>query len=358
MQTTQSETTGSFAVVGASADHFRKLGLDPHRVAVWEDGLRTSAAEGSFEWWYFDCLLDDGSKLTLEFYTKPPHVSPRRPLTPFVSLSIERPQGVRIRRTATLSAGDFAAAKDRCDVRIGKNTCQGDLRRYDIHVEIDDICVDASMTTQVPAWRPATGHVFFGAQEAEYVAWLPAVPRGSVSARLSMGGRSERLIGVGYHDHNWGNTALRKLVDHWYWGRAQVNDYTVVALMFCSHANYGKRSGATFMVAKGREIIASSVDSDGFSAEDPDVIEATGAPVHNRVHFAFEHTSSAYRVTFARQSDFLTLDFGDAGAYHRFLGEVTIERREGRGGVEAERAEAFWELLYFGQRARVASLTP
>ena len=51
------------SVVGASSEDYRRLGLTEGVIQEWEDGLRTSPDEESFEWWYLDAALSDGSKL-------------------------------------------------------------------------------------------------------------------------------------------------------------------------------------------------------------------------------------------------------------------------------------------------------
>jgi hypothetical protein len=338
--------------LATTPDHYRKLGLREDAIEPWEDGLRTDAGEGSFEWWYFDCHLDDGSKLGIEFHTKPPYVSPKAPLTPFVSLTLDRPNGTCVQKAFTGTADVFSASRDGCDVRIGSNTFAGNLRRYEIHVDVDGVVADVAMTTDGASWRPGTGHIFFGDDEGQYVAWFPAVPRGTVSVHLTVDGRSEELRGVGYHDHNWGNAALRKLVDHWYWGRARIKDYTVITLMFCSHETYGKRVFPTFMLAKGRELVASGGAANvRFTASEPSVIAESGVPVANRLVYEFDGWDSRYAVTFLRRKDIFALDFGKAGAYQRFLGDVILERRVDGQLVENEREDALWELLYFGPRS-------
>ena len=52
---------------------------------------------------------------------------------------------------------EFAASKDRCDVRIGDNSFSGDLHSYKISAQIENVAVDVNLTGEVPAWRPSTG---------------------------------------------------------------------------------------------------------------------------------------------------------------------------------------------------------
>jgi hypothetical protein len=35
--------------------------------------------------------------------------------------------------------------------------------------------------------------------------------------------------GSGYHDHNWGNNSIMELFNHWYWSRAEIGPYNVIA---------------------------------------------------------------------------------------------------------------------------------
>lgn len=59
------------ATLGASEEHSRLLGISKDHIAAWEDGMRTDGGKGTYEWWYFDAYLDDGSKLAITFRTKP-----------------------------------------------------------------------------------------------------------------------------------------------------------------------------------------------------------------------------------------------------------------------------------------------
>ncbi len=347
------------ALIGTLPHHYKRLGLTKGVIHDWEDGLRTAAVDGTFEWWYFDAHLDDGSTITVEFHTKPPYVSPNAPLTPFVLFTYTQPGGQRIDRTFLGTPAQFAAAEDRCDVTIGPNTFRCSADGYVIHVEIDDIAASFTLQPEVPPWRPETGHVFFGPDEEHYIAWLPVVARGAVDAVITINGHTEHRSGAGYHDHNWGNIAPRKVLDHWYWGRARIGEYTVVTLMFVSHAKYDKALLPAFMVAKDGAIIASAVGPDriGFSASDTVEHAETGVPVAKRLEYLVDNGDNAFRVTFDHRRDAYTLDFGAAGAYLRFTGDVTIEHRHG-AEVTTETAQSLWELLYFGERrAAVDSAT-
>src|SRR6202161_4573420 len=104
---------------------YRRLGLDAESVAAWEDGLRTDTGPGSYEWWYFDAHLDDGSSLVIVFYTKSP-LSPDHPLEPYVTVHLDRP-GAETQKFESHGRPDqFSASSDGCDVHIAGNTFRGD----------------------------------------------------------------------------------------------------------------------------------------------------------------------------------------------------------------------------------------
>ena len=55
------------AIHADDAAHYEKLGLIPHQVQLWEDGMRTDGSKGTYEWWYFDSSYPDGTKLIIFF---------------------------------------------------------------------------------------------------------------------------------------------------------------------------------------------------------------------------------------------------------------------------------------------------
>jgi hypothetical protein len=50
---------------------YQRYGIAKGEIAAWEDGFRTRpGGPGTFEWWYFDAVLDDGSTLVINFMVK------------------------------------------------------------------------------------------------------------------------------------------------------------------------------------------------------------------------------------------------------------------------------------------------
>jgi hypothetical protein len=108
------------------------------------------------------------------------------------------------------------------------------------------------------------------------------------------------------------------------------------------------------MVAKDGEIIASAVGADCIAFSCTDIVEhaETGVPVATRLEYRFCTGDDEFQVTFERRRDVFTLDFGSAGAYLRFQGDVSIvHTRDGQ--LSRGSGQTLWELLYFGERAGV-----
>jgi len=241
----------------AQTDALNSLGLDPTKVAIWEDGYRAAkAADSTFEWWYFDCQFDDGSTLVVTFSNKP-HTHPSGPLQPTLLVIRQLADGSRVHLEPTFDADQFSAATDRCDVRIGPSTVQGDLDVYDLHIEADGIVADVRIDRVAPSWRPGAGMSYFDQAKSHYLAWVVPVPYGTVTATITEQGSTVELTGSAYHDHNWGNHLMGSFLDHWYWGRAHVGDYTVVYVQMTTKGLFGlgQINIPTFFLAKGDTLI-------------------------------------------------------------------------------------------------------
>ena len=67
------------------------------------------------------------------------------------------------------------------------------------------------------------------AQGEHFFGWTPFVPFGKVTATYKIGDEVHEATGRGYHDHNWTNTEIGHLIDHWWWARGEVGPYTFLA---------------------------------------------------------------------------------------------------------------------------------
>lgn len=269
-------------VIFAMGDEFLKRDQLSSVVTPREDGRRLPTGRGTFEWWYFDAHLDDGSTAVIVFATKP-LTNPNIPLTPNLSLTITRPDGRKTAEFALPPAGEFAASAEVCDVRIGQSQVRQSERGgrwvYTLHAETTGMSADLTFQGLVPPWRPGAGKVHFGDLE-HFFAWLPAIPYGTVAGTLTYDGTAHSVQGSGYHDHNWGNLPLPSVMDHWTWGRAHVGEYTLIFVEQVTARRYGFTRLPVFLLAKGDRVLAD--DSRYLTMQAREIIQHPGGRVYPR----------------------------------------------------------------------------
>jgi hypothetical protein len=345
---------------------FARLHLDEKTVAPWEDGRRGDGSPGAWEWWYFDAHLDDGSTLVVVFYDKP-LTDAGGPMRPGVQVDLTRPDGTKLSRGALVPLDQFSSSKDTCDVRIGEHRFVGDLHEYQVTVKLDGLAVDVRLVGQVPAWRPGAGAIAFGDHDERTFSWLPAVPQGHVTGTVTTEAGTAAIKGVGYHDHNWGTAPLFELVHDWYWGRAQVGDYTVIASFITTNDAYGATQFPIFLLAKGDQLLAADARKVKFSHRPNGVDDLTRKPWSPGLTYDFDDGAHHYRVTFNHRRTLVRARMAESlrgvvklaarlaeldPAYLRFTGPVTVEELDGDKVVQSTtNAAAVWELMYLG-RAR------
>ncbi|MEA2623739.1 MAG: hypothetical protein QOH61_2649 [Chloroflexota bacterium] len=359
--------TSPLAVTASSDADYKRLGLARRDIRPWEDGARTDDRPGTYEWWYFDAHLNDGSKLVVVFLDKD-LASAQKPLEPTIRLNLDLADGRSFERIVTFDPALWSRATDHADVRIGANRFTGDLHTYRITATVDEIAVDITLEGDVAAWRPETGYMLFGADRKREFSWLPSVPQGKVTAIYSIGGERHETTGIGYHDHNWGNVGLMDIVHDWYWARGQAGPYSVIASYITAHEKYNYEAIPIFMLARDGALIGDDPSQLKFEAFGQFTDAVTGKPVANVTRYTYGGDDDRYVVTFTRFRDLSRNRMVEGlhgikrvaaelmrfdGAYLRFSGEIRVAHYRGREIVDEYATEdAIWELMYFGH-ARV-----
>jgi predicted secreted hydrolase len=350
------------AVIASEDADYERFNLARGSVAPWEDGARTDNRRGTYEWWYFDAHLDDGSSLVVVFMNKD-LAAPNDPLTPTIRIDLDLADGRSYQKLVTYAPESWTASTSGADVRIGENRFSGDLHTYRIHATVEEVSVEVTLIGEVPPWRPETGYMLFGAERDREFGWLPSVPLGAVTVTYRIGDELHETIGVGYHDHNWGNASLAKLLHDWYWARGQAGPYTVIASFITANKRYGYAELPIFMLASEGKVVVDDSRLVRFEALDTYTDESTGKPVATRTRYTYADDDERWVVTFTRDRDLAKSRMIEEmhgpkrvlaqlarfdGAYLRFAGTLSIERHRGAELIEKHTSEAIWELMYFG----------
>ena len=344
-------------------EDFQKLGIDSRIVAEWEDTQRVSPLAGYWEWWYFDSVLDDGSKLVIVFGSKPYEESSENHLMPFVKYNISPPNGEPIEKIYRFSESEFSSDKEQCNIKIGNSCFKGDLNTYQIDVDLEDFKASITLKNKGKAWRPDSGITYYGDEDEKFIGWLVAVPLGEVQATITRNGETTKYTGEGYHDHNWGNAQLAQVVNHWYWGGALIGNYRVICAYLVAEKTYANKEFFTFFIInKDGQLIYENAYDIKFTKTEKYYDDFTGKPVYS--HIQFENGEGTFRLTWERKSDLVRRRFVDGfpepkksmaikagfdGAYLRFNGLARIERFENGKLEESFEGNALYELMFFGK---------
>ncbi len=345
---------------------YEKLGLIKSEIQPWEDGMRTDGGKNSYEWWYSDFSFNDGTKLVIVFYTKNP-VRVESGMKPLVTMELTLPDGRKFYDQTTPEKKDCSFSKEGCHVICGESSIFGNLKEYEIYFKGPKMHARVSLKNTIPAWRSQTGTILFGDKDEYYFSWLPATPEGEAKAKIFFPGGELEAEGSGYHDHNWGNISMFRLMHHWYWGRAKIGDYKVISSWITAGKKYGYNEFDIFMLARGSEILGDNSNHTlKFLPEDEYTDGFTGKPVYGKIVYEYETPKGEYfRISFSRKDDISREFFSDSlpkgirrlaqlagfkGSYQRFSGTAMIERLEDGQPVETVMDDsAVWELMYFGK---------
>lgn len=233
-------------------EDFRLLGINPEKVEPWEDGLRGSDAAMHNEVWYFDAILDDGSKFVIGWRPTRPAKMRSRGYFPDFNIAITPAGGQTRQEFMEFDLDQCSFGKERCEVRMGPNFVTGDFADFDIHVQdARGLGCDLHYHALLEPFRQGTGVIEFDGDPARYYTDLPVV-KCEVSGTLTYDGHAHQVHGFGYHDHQWMAMLPFSAFHHWLWGHLYTPDYTVYIYDFVGTKAYGYKRVPFFGVQDNR----------------------------------------------------------------------------------------------------------
>ena len=313
-------------------EDFAEFGIDKDKMQVWEDGKRlpqTGNQAGDYEWWYMDAHLDDGSMLVLSYMS---NYGENDVIVPSININYVSKDRL-IDENIFKPEVSFSAATESCDVKIGKSFFKGEgLDKYHIYLDeeyLPGFSADVTIERLTPSNRPGTG--FWQAGEA-YFAWFNAVPYGKITGTVTIDGEVIEISGSGYHDHNWGNVPMNELLGNWYWGRAEVDGYAVVAASVRFNEASGSKEQPVLYVAKGDELVINACnDQIAFLQGDKTFQKDMGKAIDCDNIYLVENERGNAKIRFngnkniVASMDVPTSDETFATWYTRFASDTTIE---------------------------------
>jgi hypothetical protein len=346
-------------------EDYARFKIAKGHIEQWEDSIRLNPAEPNIEWWYFDSLLDDGAKLAITFCNKDPGARGHQPLVPLIEIDLDMPDGRRLMKYGRFKEAEFEASRDGCDVHIGNFRFTGDLHEYTITSAAEDVSADVRLEGMTESWRPETGHILFGAEDEDFLAWLIAVPMGKVTATYHIGSEVHESTGLGYHDHNWCNQPYMQMghmLDHWFWGRGRAGPYSFVTANITAAQKYRLAQFPLYMLARDGVVIADDTTKMTFTRSGSQIDEHNGKPIPDSICFDYLDGDRRYVLTYARQRTLVSqknIDFTSGlvkvvaelikypGGYLRFSGPLILDCYQGGEVVEHYEETGSFEECYF-----------
>lgn len=232
-----------------------------------DDGLHMDR-RGMYEWWYFDAHLENGYTAVFFFHASNPN--PGLEGKTGMEIVLVRPDGIRVQKFIPYKKSEFTAARDKPEVKIGRNTLwvepgEGELPVYHIDIQETGLGCHLTYRAEVNGWKPGTGLSHFG--DLGFFGWVIPFARASVEGTITDGEQTFQAKGIGYHDHNWLNFPFQQIIEYWMWGRIYSENFTAAYACIQCNEKVDNHTVKVLMLAEGREVILSSGEFE-FSQDD------------------------------------------------------------------------------------------
>lgn len=337
-----------------------------------EDGAHQLPGEEFFEWWYFDAHFDNGYHLVVALH---PHLFNVSGRPAAIAVHLYGPGGRKAVEVATFGPSEVVSTAGRCDVRLGRSQAWDAGDHYGLHVEQGSIRADLRYEREIGGVQIGTGVLLVDPANERSFHWVIPLPRARVSGSLWVGGRRLTVGGVGYHDHNWGNLDLSRVVRRWTWGHVITDGDTMIFWDLLGRGAAGARmTGA--VVWQGSELALSTNRVNLDPSESRTDLESD-VPHLDRVNAQADDNPTAVQAILQDQRSLDRIDFAQPrsrregvrrvlektyflleraplvgrlvkqwvgyGTYHRLQAECNL-----RIAAESHDGQVFYEIMDFG----------
>lgn len=237
-----------------------------------------------YEWWYFDAHIEGGYTIVAFFHASNPNPGPTAGKIG-VELTLLRPDGKKTQKFYKYDKSQFAASRERADVKIGDNYLKvdyssGDLPVYEIYLKEGDLEFHLTYKAEVKGWKPGDGYSNF--DDMGYMAWTIPFPRATVTGTIRDGDTVIKASGIGYHDHNWLDFSFQRIIEYWMWGRIYSDNFTICYAFIQCNKSVDNHAVKVLMLAKDEEVILSTGEFD-FITEDLEFNESAKHSFPNKL---------------------------------------------------------------------------
>lgn len=300
---------------------------------------------GSYEWWYFDALSEDGYAIVVIFYEGNPFSrkyiealqidkEAKASDFPAISISMYRNGKPVYYSFEEVKSNQAAFSANQPKGNIGQNSFSGFSRdgATSYTVQINQLLPNGdSLNGELKFESKISAVPIFQKEENPAVqpkhSWNLIQPKAEVSGKLKVGGTQVIDInfeGKGYHDHNFGSEPMKDSFDEWYWGRYHFDDSTLIYYIMNMNGKWEEKA---------------------WIFNDDGRIESTEKVELKDKGLSFFGLSSARKFEFEGDSFKALLQKSqmiDSGPfYQRFRGEMILKR-----GGTIQKAQGISEYIY------------
>ncbi len=238
---------------------------------------------------------------------------------------------------------------------MGSSTFTGNLNDYAVSAEgWRGTKVNLAISRIAPSWRPVVG---IHASGNSYFGWLSAVPLGGVQGTITYDGKDHAVVGLAYHDHNWGNTPPQNMFSRWIWGRILLKDYAVIFGELTSPD--GKTEVPVFYLSQDGAIVLGDAFPDAtLTLEDQTFTDSFSYPQtqvwrvqksgFGTVELTLTHPKVITATPLASTRASLEAEKSTQPFYIRFLSDFILKIQD-NGKTETKTGRALWELADWSQ---------
>lgn len=204
---------------------------------------------GSYEWWYFDAVSDDGYSIVIIFYEGNPfsrkyieslHAGTQSDATQFPAISISvydngNPLFYSFEEFLPDSAG-FSSSKP--GGHAGNNHFEGVKNGnnlvYNIHLDqtlVNGDSLRGDLTFSLDSSTKINSDILTSGSDNSNHTWNLVMPKCKAEGEIRIEGYREAHFlfkGTGYHDHNTGFEPMKESFKEWYWGRYHTQNGTFI----------------------------------------------------------------------------------------------------------------------------------
>ena len=260
--------------------------------------------DANLQWWYVDAFLDDGSIFEAFLIPKLPWKIDgydNVPGQPALDIIYRKPDGETIRERCLFEPSELVPLSGTFGAAIGKNCSfayenpsnENKLGRYIFKAKAEKLEYDMELNPLLPSWTPLgaggrTPRILMmllqrSLSTKDYFHYVPYVPRGRVSGKIKVNGKTIEVKGTGYHEQGHMNLPLYDFMPAWYWLHIDHPPWTI----FSGTANPPKTFplplkgtiGGMGYIQKGEKRLMSTLDYSGLmvnwkriGSRDPDAV--------------------------------------------------------------------------------------